>query len=150
VEQTNLAFTQYTLRPLVEMIERPLSTLILVPDAFVKFTMDSLLRGTTKDRFETYRIGLQEGWLSVNDIRRFEDLSPIESGDSYRMPLNEADAGIASLSQRVNIVTSLTNAGFDPEEAAAIVGVEISHTGDVPITSVRHIEFDNDGEHETT
>ena len=150
VEQTNLAFTQYTLRPLVEMIERPLSTLILVPDAFVKFTMDSLLRGTTKDRFETYRIGLQEGWLSVNDIRRFEDLSPIESGDSYRMPLNEADAGIASLSQRVNIVTSLTNAGFDPEEAAAIVGVDISHTGDVPITSVRHIEFDNDGEHETT
>jgi len=132
VEQQNLAFVQYTLRPLVEMIERPLSTLILVPDAFVKFTMDSLLRGTTKDRFETYRIGLQEGWLSVNDIRRFEDLQPIDSGDSYRMPLNEADAGIASLRQRADIAAMLTQAGYEPDQAANLVDINISHTGDTP------------------
>jgi len=132
VEQQNLAFVQYTLRPLVEMIERPLSTLILVPDAFVKFTMDSLLRGTTKDRFETYRIGLQEGWLSVNDIRRFEDLQPIDSGDSYRMPLNEADAGIASLRQRADIAAMLTQAGYEPEQAANLVDINIAHTGDTP------------------
>jgi HK97 family phage portal protein len=141
VEQTNLAFVQYTLRPLVEMIERPLSTLILVPDAFVKFSMDSLLRGTTKDRFDTYRVGLQEGWLSVNDIRRFEDLSPIESGDSYRMPLNEADAGIASLSQRVNIVTALTEAGFEAEQAAALVGIDIAHSGNMPMQSGRSVDL---------
>ncbi len=134
VEQQNLAFVQYTLRPLVEMIERPLSTLILLPDAFVKFSMDSILRGTTKDRYDTYRVGLQEGWLNVNDIRKFEDFSPIESGDSYRMPLNEADAETAMLSTKVDIVAKLVQAGFSPADAARLVGIRVAHTGAAPVT----------------
>jgi HK97 family phage portal protein len=134
VEQQNLAFVQYTLRPLVEMIERPLSTLILQPQAFVKFTVDSILRGTTKDRFDTYRIALQEGWLSVNDIRRYEDLGPLDSGDSYRMPLNEADADTANLSTKVDIVAKLIQAGFSPEDASRLVGIKVAHTGAAPIT----------------
>ncbi len=134
VEQQNLAFVQYTLRPLVEMIERPLSTLILLPDAFVKFSMDSILRGTTKDRYDTYRVGLQEGWLNVNDIRKFEDFSPIDSGDSYRMPLNEADAETAMLSTKVDIVAKLVQAGFSPADAARLVGIQVAHTGAAPVT----------------
>jgi hypothetical protein len=134
VEQQNLAFVQYTLRPLVEMIERPLSTLILLPDAFVKFSMDSILRGTTKDRYDTYRVGLQEGWLNVNDIRKFEDFSPIDSGDSYRMPLNEADAETAMLSTKVDIVAKLVQAGFSPADASRLVGIKVAHTGAAPVT----------------
>jgi hypothetical protein len=33
-----------------------------------------------------YSIGSQAGFLSINDIRRFEDLRPFESGDVYRVP----------------------------------------------------------------
>jgi HK97 family phage portal protein len=137
VEQTNLAFVQYTLRPLVEMIERPLSTLLLPPDAFVKFSMDSLLRGTTRDRYETFRIGLQEGWLSVNDIRKMEDQTPLDGGDSYRMPLNEADAATAMLRVQTEIAGSLVRSGYDPTQAATIAGLPtISHTGLTPTTMV--------------
>jgi len=137
VEQTNLAFVQYTLRPLVEMVERPLSTLLLPPDAFVKFSMDSLLRGTTRDRYETFRIGLQEGWLSVNDIRKMEDQTPLDDGDSYRMPLNEADAPTALLRVQTEIAGSLVRSGYDPAEAASVAGLPpISHSGLAPTTMV--------------
>lgn len=137
VEQTNLAFVQYTLRPLVEMVERPLSTLLLPPDAFVKFSMDSLLRGTTRDRYETFRIGLQEGWLSVNDIRKMEDQTPLDGGDSYRMPLNEADAASAMLRVQSEIAGSLVRSGYDPVGAASIAGLPpIAHTGLTPTTMV--------------
>jgi HK97 family phage portal protein len=146
VEQQNLAFVQYTLRPLVEMIERPLSTLILLPDAFVKFSMDSILRGTTKDRYDTYRVGLQEGWLNVNDIRKFEDFSPIESGDSYRMPLNEADAETAMLSTKVDIVAKLVQAGFSPADAARLVGIRVAHTGAAPVTVQQQNAAEDDSE----
>jgi hypothetical protein len=108
--------------------------LILLPDAFVKFSMDSILRGTTKDRYDTYRVGLQEGWLNVNDIRKFEDFSPIESGDSYRMPLNEADAETAMLATKVNIVAKLVQAGFSPSDASRLVGIRVAHTGAAPVT----------------
>lgn len=146
VEQQNLAFVQYTLRPLVEMIERPLSTLILLPDAFVRFTMDSILRGTTKDRYDTYRVGLQEGWLNVNDIRKSEDLSPIDSGDSYRMPLNEADAQTAMLSTKVDIVAKLVQAGFSPGDASRLVGIKVAHTGAAPVTVQQQNAAEDDTE----
>jgi hypothetical protein len=128
------------------MIERPLSTLILLPDAFVKFSMDSILRGTTKDRYDTYRVGLQEGWLNVNDIRKFEDFSPIDSGDSYRMPLNEADAETAMLSTKVDIVAKLVQAGFLPEQAARLVGIKVGHSGAAPVTVQAQNSAEDDSE----
>lgn len=30
----------------------------------------------------------QWGWLSVNDIRRLENMPPVEGGDTYLTPLN--------------------------------------------------------------
>jgi hypothetical protein len=120
------------------LIERPLSTLLLPPDAFVKFSMDSLLRGTTRDRYETFRIGLQEGWLSVNDIRKMEDQTPLDGGDSYRMPLNEADAATAMLRVQAEVAGSLVRSGYDPVAAAEIAGLPpIDHTGLTPTTMVQ-------------
>ena len=33
------------------------------------------------------------GWLSVNDIRRLEDMPPVEGGDTYIQPLNMGPLG---------------------------------------------------------
>ncbi len=135
VEQQNLAFVQYTLRPLTEAIERQLSTLLLPPDAFVRFNMDSILRGTAQARAEVHRIAIQEGWASVNDIRKMEDMTPIDSGDVYRMPLNQAAADAADLRQRADIAGILVRAGYDPVDAARIAGITtIKHTGAAPVT----------------
>ncbi|MFI8099395.1 phage portal protein, partial [Citrobacter freundii] len=37
-------------------------------------------------------LGRQWGWLSVNDIRRMENLPPIAGGDKYLTPLNMVDS----------------------------------------------------------
>jgi len=135
VEQQNLAFVQYTLRPLTEAIERQLSTLLLPPDAFVRFNMDSILRGTAQARAEVHRIAIQEGWSSVNDIRKMEDMTPIEGGDVYRMPLNQAAADAADLRQRADIAGILVRAGYNPADAAKAAGISgVKHTGASPVT----------------
>jgi hypothetical protein len=120
---------------------------LMPQDAFVKFSMDSLLRGTTRDRYETFRIGLQEGWLSVNDIRKMEDQTPLDGGDSYRMPLNEADAATAMLRVQTEIAGSLVRSGYDPVQAASIAGLpSISHTGLTPTTMVEAQPAPADGQ----
>jgi HK97 family phage portal protein len=56
---------------------------------FVKHNVNTLLRGDAKARFESYGIGRQWGWLTVNDILRLEDMDPIgPEGDVHMVPSN--------------------------------------------------------------
>ena len=125
VEQLSDDFVRFTLRPLTEKIERALSTLLPRPEAFVRFTMDSLLRGSTQARAEAYRTGLSAGYLTVAEVRRLEDLSPIdeENVNSLRQPLNEADAALASTRQRAEVYSLLISSGVDAAEAKRISGL---------------------------
>ena len=59
---------------------------------FIEHDLSGLLRGDVEARFEAYRVGREGGWLSANDIRAMENMSPIEGGDAYLRPLNMADA----------------------------------------------------------
>lgn len=58
---------------------------------YMKHNIEGLLRGDTKSRYDSYAIGRNWGWLSVNDIRKLEDLNTIEGGDVYLQPLNMTD-----------------------------------------------------------
>lgn len=125
VEQLSEDFVRFTLRPLAEIIERPLSTLIPLPEAFVKFSMDALLRGSTESRFNAYRTGLASGFLTVSQIRRWEDMPPVpdDSGDVFRQPLNEADAALVTTKQKTDIYTALIGSGMDEATARRIAGL---------------------------
>ena len=61
-------------------------------EGFIRFNLDALLRGTTLERYDAYTKGLREGFLSLNDVHAYEDMAPIESGDQYRVPLQNIDA----------------------------------------------------------
>jgi hypothetical protein len=80
-----------------------------------------------------YSIGSQAGFLSVNDIRRFEDLRPVTGGDVYRVPLANVDLGAASLvetDKRVTMAQKLIESGFDPAGVLASLGLpSIEHLG---------------------
>lgn len=97
VEQLSLEFVTYTLLPLLENFEQELMLSLLVESeidsVIVEHLVDGLLRGDFKSRNEGYATGRQGGWLSVNDIRRMENLNPIENGDIYLTPLNMVEAG---------------------------------------------------------
>ena len=137
VEQNNIAFVTHTLRPIVSKIETAMSKLLrVVPggeNAFIKFSMDGLLRGDANSRFGAYSTGIQAGYLTVNDIRRFEDLYPIEGGDVLRVPLANVNIDAADLvadDKRVTMANKLILAGFDPAEVLAAFGLPaIPHTG---------------------
>lgn len=125
VQQLSEDFVRFTLRPLAELIERPLSTLIPLPEAYVKFNMDSLLRGDTESRYNAYRTGLSGGWLTVGQIRKLEEMTPVpdDSGDVFRQPLNEADAALVTTKQKTDIYIGLIGSGMDEASARKISGL---------------------------
>jgi HK97 family phage portal protein len=134
VEAQNLSFVQHSLRPLLERLEQNLSTLLPEPDGFVRFNLDALLRGTTLERFDAYTKGLREGFLSLNDVRSYEDLGPLgEPGDQYRLPLQNIDAAQAPLvgdKMKAEIASILVQAGYNPDDVAKMLEMaELSHTG---------------------
>jgi len=52
------------------------------------------VRANIEARNRSYALGRQWGWLSVNDIRRLEDMPPIgPEGDIYLQPMNMEPAG---------------------------------------------------------
>jgi len=122
VEAQNLSFVQHSLRPLLERLEQSLSNLLPEPDGFIKFNLDALLRGTTLERYDAYTKGLREGFLSLNDVRSVEDLSPIgEAGDQFRVPLQNIDASDAKdvgLSSQLQPIAQI-----DPNDPAAAYDV---------------------------
>ena len=59
---------------------------------YAEFLAEEALRGNTIDRYAAYRTARESGWLSINEIRKRENLNTIGAeGDKYIMPLNFAD-----------------------------------------------------------
>jgi len=99
IEQQSLEFVMYTMLPWFKRWEENINMQLLTREQrkagyYFEFKIDSLLRGDAKSRAEAYAAGRQWGWLSVNDIRRLENMSPIgAAGDIYLTPANMYEAG---------------------------------------------------------
>lgn len=97
IEQQSLEFVIYSLTPWLRRweseIDRQLFPQREQADFFAQFLLEGLLRGDIQSRYNAYAVGRQWGWLSVDDIRRLENLNPIEGGDVYLQPLNMVPAG---------------------------------------------------------
>jgi HK97 family phage portal protein len=141
VEQNAIQFVTHTLRPYIEKLEWSYSRLLPV-EAFIAFNTNGLLRGDFNSRISAYATGLQSGFMSVNDVRRLEDLSPTEGGDQYRVPLANialTDTGIVAENEKTNMVKALIQVGFDPEATLKAFGLPvIPHTG-VPSTQLQAV-----------
>ena len=142
VEQNNLQFISHTLRPILEKIEWSYSKLLPTPAAFIKFNFNALLRGDLQSRMNAYSVGTQAGFMSVNDVRRLEDLSPVADGNQFRVPLANIDLAQTSVieeEKRVKMAQMLIQVGFDPAETLAGLGLPpIAHTG-VPSTQLQPV-----------
>lgn len=60
---------------------------------YFEFLPDALMRGDLKSRYEAYAIARNWGVMSVNDIRKRENMNSIPNGDIYLQPLNMIEAG---------------------------------------------------------
>lgn len=52
---------------------------------FVEVLTDALLQPDTRERYEAYRAARQGGWVTPNELRRRENLPPVEGGDEIQL-----------------------------------------------------------------
>jgi HK97 family phage portal protein len=95
IEHQAIEFVTDTMMPWGARWEQAVTRdLIVEPDQYVaEFLWLSLLRGDVASRYAAYAVGRQWGWLSINDVRQYENLNPIEGGDGYLEPLNMVPLG---------------------------------------------------------
>jgi len=155
VEANNQAWITHCLRPIVERLESGMTPLMArTPggeNAFIKFNLNGLLRADSTSRAQFYSVGIQAGYFSINDIRRWEDLRVIDdpAADVPRVPLanvNLDGADLVADEKRVKMAQALVLSGYDPAEALAAVGLDpIRHTGlaSTQLQPVAQVDPDN-------
>ena len=86
IEHESLEYVKYTLTPWICRWEASLTDALLTREEQrkyeIRFNVDGLLRGDYKSRMEGYAIGINNGFMCPNDVRRLEgfDLIPDEKG----------------------------------------------------------------------
>jgi HK97 family phage portal protein len=91
IEHQSLEFVKYTLDPWVSRWEQTLCMKLLMPNdkksLSIQFNVDGLLRGDYQSRMNGYAIGIQNGFMSPNDVRRLENMNliPDEQGGNLYM-----------------------------------------------------------------
>lgn len=89
-EQQMLSFLQFTMRPYLEEFEDAINSSLAPKGIFVEHNAKSLLRTDSKSRAEYYRTMVANGLMTVNEVRKEENLPPIEGGDEARAQVNMA------------------------------------------------------------
>lgn len=77
VEQENLQLIKWSIQPIAERIEASFSDL-LVRGQTAKFKYESLLKTDTFTRYQAYATALDSGILSVDEVRNYENLDPLD------------------------------------------------------------------------
>jgi HK97 family phage portal protein len=78
IESRDLSFLKYSLQPWLGRLERAMNT--LVPRGqYVKFNAAALLRTDTLNRYQAHAIALENGFLTLNEVRELEDRPPLPS-----------------------------------------------------------------------
>lgn len=76
VEQEWLAFTRFTLMQYLRKIEEALTDLSPLGQT-IRIDTDVLLRSDTKSRYDAHRVGLEAGFLTIDEVRAIENLPPL-------------------------------------------------------------------------
>ena len=88
ISEQGMEFVRYTLTQWVERWEAELNEKLLTEDEkdnhFWKFNMNSLMRGSLKERMEAYRTGLDLGIYNIDEVRALEDLNQLPGGDGKK------------------------------------------------------------------
>lgn len=93
LEQENASYVDSCLMHWLVRWESAISTQLLTAKErsgglFAEFLVDGLLRGDSAARSDFYSKMVANGAMSPNDIRKKENLDPIDGGDQYFIPLN--------------------------------------------------------------
>jgi HK97 family phage portal protein len=77
VVEENLQLIKWSIQPIAERIEAAFSDL-LVRGQTAAFKYDSLLKTDTASRYNAYATALSNGFLTVDEVRNYENLDPMD------------------------------------------------------------------------
>jgi HK97 family phage portal protein len=80
VESRMINFAQFTLLPWARRIEATLNA-ETPRGTWLDINLTGLIRADTGTRFQNYAIAVDKGWLTVEEIRTFENLPPLPQGN---------------------------------------------------------------------
>ena len=96
IEHQSISFVVHTIRPWLVRIEQSINKSLFSEsekkEYFVSFVVEGLLRGDYESRMRGYSIGIQNGFMSPNDVRSLENMNPIpdeEGGNTYMVNGNK-------------------------------------------------------------
>ncbi len=97
VESQGLDFIIYSLMPWIQRWEEQLALKLLTPaeraDYYFEHQLAGLLRGDLASRYAAYAIGLEKGFLTINQVCRLENMPGIgPAGDQHFIQLNMTTA----------------------------------------------------------
>lgn len=92
IEQQNIFFASYSLRPLCKRIEQQIECKLFTSDEqgtySVKFDLKGMMRGDDAARANYYSQGINNGWMTPNEARKQEGYPALPGLDRPRVPLN--------------------------------------------------------------
>ena len=92
IESLSQSYVTYTLMPYIRRMESEMNRKLFKKNEkgklFVEWNVNGLLRGNIKDRTDAYKTGINNGYLTINEIRRKENLNSVADGDELYLPLN--------------------------------------------------------------
>ncbi len=93
VEHMSMSFLIYVLMPYLTRISQEINRkCFLINKYFVEFNTNGLLQADAKGRSQFLREALGgargPGWMTVNEVRKVENLPPIDGGDQLFVPAN--------------------------------------------------------------
>ncbi|WP_445222118.1 phage portal protein [Bradyrhizobium sp. Pa8] len=88
------------LAPMAKRVEQAMNVALLTTESrksfFIEHDMAALLRGDLTAQYNAYAVGRNNGWLSVNEIRKFLNMGKVVGGDEYVVPLNVTSLAAAN------------------------------------------------------
>jgi HK97 family phage portal protein len=91
IEVQGTEFVQHCLLPHLKRWEAAISRDLIVDDEryFAEHSVSGLLRGDHASRSAYYVSALQNGWMTINEVRELENLNPIgPEGDQHYIQMN--------------------------------------------------------------
>lgn len=152
LEQQNLSFLTYNLRPWLSKIEQSIRKYLISPadkgTLHAEFSVEGLLRADTTARANFYSSGLQNGWINRATVAMKENLPVPEGGDIYTVqaamiPLDSlkgraAQGGDAGASLPVTEEASVQATALNGAQVTSLQALlQAAAEGSMPIDTVR-------------
>ena len=93
LEMMGTHFVQFTMMPWIVRWEQEATRKLLTPEEVAdgllfKFNVAALIRGDIKTRSEVHAKGIQNGWVTRNEVRALEDMNPLDGLDEPLISAN--------------------------------------------------------------